>query len=78
MMLSLVLSLLLAASTPLGTSQDKVEELQTKLHAVVEKVSPAYVFFGNGSGVCISADGYALTNFHVSGDRQGQRVRMPG
>ena len=56
----------------------KVQELQQKLRAVVEKVTPAYVFFGNGSGVCISADGYALTNFHVSGDRQGQRVRMPG
>jgi hypothetical protein len=32
------------------------------------------VFFGNGSGVCISSDGYALTNFHASGDRQGQRA----
>lgn len=56
----------------------KVQELQQKLRDVVEKVKPAYVFFGNGSGVCISSDGWALTNFHVSGDRQGQRVRMPG
>ncbi|HZE99829.1 MAG TPA: trypsin-like peptidase domain-containing protein [Planctomycetota bacterium] len=58
--------------------QDPVQDLQDKLEAVVEKVKPAYVFFGNGSGVCISSDGWALTNFHVSGDRQGQRVRMPG
>lgn len=57
---------------------DKVQELQTRLQAVVEKVKPAYVFFGNGSGVLISSDGWALTNFHVSGDRQGQRVRLPG
>ena len=56
----------------------KVAELQQKLHAVVDKVKPAYVFFGNGSGVCISPDGWALTNFHVSGDRNGQRVRLTG
>jgi S1-C subfamily serine protease len=59
-------------------TQDKVQELQDKVQGVIEKVKPAYVFFGNGSGVCISSDGYALTNFHVSGDRQGQRVRLPG
>jgi len=71
---------LLAASLLLSQDPDfqKVQELQQKIQAVVEQVSPAYVFFGNGSGVCISPDGYALTNFHVSGDRQGQRVRMPG
>jgi S1-C subfamily serine protease len=57
---------------------EKVQELQKQLHTVIEKVTPAYVFFGNGSGVCISPDGWALTNFHVSGDRNGQRVRMPG
>ena len=56
----------------------KIQALQKSLRDVVEKVKPAYVFFGNGSGVCISSDGWALTNFHVSGDRQGQRVRMPG
>ncbi|RPH41433.1 MAG: PDZ domain-containing protein [Planctomycetota bacterium] len=59
-------------------TQDPVQELQKKLHDVVEKVKPGYVFFGNGSGVCISPDGWALTNFHVSGDRNGQRVRMTG
>jgi S1-C subfamily serine protease len=72
------MNLALALSLLLGQDAEKIQDLQAKLHAVVEKVSPAYVFFGNGSGVCISADGYALTNFHVSGDRQGQRVRMPG
>jgi serine protease Do len=56
----------------------KVLELQEKLRGVCEKVRPAYVFFGNGSGVCISADGWVLTNYHVSGDRDGQQVRMTG
>lgn len=55
-----------------------LEERERALRAVCEKVKPAYVFFGNGSGVCISPDGWALTNFHVSGDRDGQIVRMPG
>jgi len=35
----------------------KIQELQQQLRAVVDKVKPGYVFFGNGSGVCISADG---------------------
>lgn len=72
----------LAAALALLLSQDrdleKIQELQEKLRGVVEKVKPAYVFFVNGSGVCISSDGWALTNFHVSGDRNGQRVRMTG
>jgi S1-C subfamily serine protease len=71
---ALALALLLAQDPGF----EKIQELQRKLHEVVEKVKPAYVFFGNGSGVCISSDGWALTNFHVSGDRQGQRVRMTG
>jgi S1-C subfamily serine protease len=72
----------IALALLLVLSQDdelkKVLELQEKVRACCEKVRPAYVFFGNGSGVCISADGWVLTNFHVSGDRSGQAVRMTG
>ena len=75
--MTLALALVLALAQD-KSDAEKSRELQAKLHEVIAKVSPAYVFFGNGSGVCISPDGYALTNFHVSGDRQGQRVRMPG
>ncbi len=74
----MILALCLALVPTQDPDPQKIQELQDRLRAVVEKVKPAYVFFGNGSGVCISSDGYALTNFHVSGDRQGQRVRMPG
>ncbi|HXX94216.1 MAG TPA: trypsin-like peptidase domain-containing protein [Planctomycetota bacterium] len=56
----------------------KVLDLQEKVRACCEKIRPAYVFFGNGSGVCISPDGWVLTNFHVSGDKSGQAVRMTG
>jgi serine protease Do len=55
-----------------------LEERERALRAVCDKVKPAYVFFGNGSGVCVSPDGWALTNHHVAGDRDGQIVRMPG
>ncbi|HUG90823.1 MAG TPA: trypsin-like peptidase domain-containing protein, partial [Planctomycetaceae bacterium] len=49
-----------------------VLEAQQKRVEVVEKVSPSVVAIfgagggGGGSGVLISADGYALTNFHVT------------
>jgi serine protease Do len=57
---------------------ERVDALERRLREAIDLVKPAYVFFGNGSGVCISADGWVLTNFHVSGDRPGQRVRMSG
>jgi serine protease Do len=72
--MSLILALLALTQDPL----QKIEEEQQKLRAVCDEVKKAYVFFGQGSGVCISPDGWVLTNFHVSGDRDGQRVRMPG
>jgi serine protease Do len=56
----------------------RVQEFQQKVRACVEKVRPAYVFFGQGSGVCVSPDGWVLTNYHVAGNRPGQRVRFPG
>ncbi|HXG12746.1 MAG TPA: trypsin-like peptidase domain-containing protein [Gemmataceae bacterium] len=49
----------------------RILEVEQKRIAVVEKVKPAVVAIfarggqGGGSGVLISDDGYALTNFHV-------------
>jgi serine protease Do len=49
----------------------RVLEAQAKRIAVIEKVTPTVVAIfahggqGGGSGVLISKDGYALTNFHV-------------
>ncbi|HLG42910.1 MAG TPA: trypsin-like peptidase domain-containing protein, partial [Planctomycetota bacterium] len=45
----------------------RVLAFQDRLQKVVEKVRPAYVFIGGGSGVCISKDGWVLTNHHVAG-----------
>jgi serine protease Do len=72
-----VIGLLLALLLPQDPLQ-RIEEEQAKLRAVCDEVKMAYVFFGQGSGVCITPDGWVLTNFHVAGDRDGQRVRMPG
>jgi len=70
------------ASLLLALAQDPdletVLEFQRKVRACVEKVRPAYVFFGQGSGVCISPDGWVVTNYHVAGNRPGQRVRLSG
>ncbi len=71
--MTIVLSLLLLLQI-----DERILQLQEKVRSCSEKVRPAYVFFGNGSGVCISADGWVLTNFHVSGDKDGQQVRMTG
>jgi S1-C subfamily serine protease len=47
--------------------QDPIALEEAKRIAVVKKVSPSVVAVvtGGGSGVVISPDGYALTNFHV-------------
>src|SRR6185437_3773970 len=62
-------ALFLAALSIRAEDLDKrVAEMETKRVAVIEKVQPSVVavLTGGGSGVLISEDGYALTNFHVT------------
>src|SRR5438128_324202 len=67
---------LLVAGRPAGRADagkvdPRVLEAEQKRVAVIEKVKPSVVAIfshsggGGGSGVLISDDGYALTNFHV-------------
>jgi serine protease Do len=61
-----------------GFGQDKdlkiVCKFQRKLQKLIKKVTPAFVFIGGGSGVCISKDGYIITNHHVAGMAKKWRV----
>ncbi len=53
----------------------KARELESDVVHVVDQVVPAFVFIGGGSGVCISEDGYFLTNNHVAGSSKRWRVK---
>jgi S1-C subfamily serine protease len=76
-MVALILGLMLAATATAVNALDKSDALkkvkadEAKRVAVIEKVMPSVVAVfaaggqGGGSGVLISDDGYALTNFHV-------------
>lgn len=71
-LLSVALLAILALDRPVLSAEPGVLEAQQKRIEVVETVSPSVVAIfssngqGGGSGVLISPDGYALTNFHVS------------
>src|SRR3989442_15837405 len=51
---------------------------QKEVRDLVAKVSPGYVFIGGGSGVCISSDGWILTNHHVAGGQKTWKLRFSG
>lgn len=75
------LTLLVGAASPAQDDQDlqKVLAFQARLRAVVERVKPAFVFCGGGSAVCISKDGWILSNHHVAGPTGRQwQVFFPG
>ena len=68
---AVLLAGLAAAAAWAGPVDPRVLDAEAKRVAVVEKVKPSVVAVfahggaGGGSGVLVSDDGYALTNFHV-------------
>jgi serine protease Do len=60
----------------LAAAQAVPPELQKRVEACSKHISERFVFFGGGSGVLISADGYALTNHHVAGTLKTTRVTL--
>lgn len=58
-------------------AQDTLDKFEALVEKVSDQVSPAFVFFPGGSGVFITADGYALTNHHVAGMRKSVRISLP-
>jgi S1-C subfamily serine protease len=70
----LLMVLFVAAVSVRADDIDKrVLEMEKQRVAVIEKVQPSViaVLTGGGSGVLISEDGYALTNFHVTEGARG-------
>ncbi|MCC6573617.1 MAG: trypsin-like peptidase domain-containing protein [Planctomycetes bacterium] len=58
-----------------------VAKLDTETRELVKRIYPAFVLIGGGSGVCISEDGYMVTNHHVFSDAvrpSKMVVRMAG
>ncbi len=49
---------------------DEALRIEKKIRQTCDKVVPAFVFIGGGSGVCISSDGWFLTNHHVAANPQ--------
>jgi S1-C subfamily serine protease len=64
----LAFGLFAAAILPAG-------EMRPNVAAVCNRVKPAFVFIGGGSGVIVSPDGWMLTNNHVVGDVKQFDVR---
>jgi S1-C subfamily serine protease len=70
-------ALLMAATA--GAQESVLEKTQKQLRELIARVSPAYVFVGSGgSGVCVSADGWIVTNHHVAGGMKEWKVRFSG
>jgi len=72
------------------SAADRLRAAEADRIALIRRVSPTVISVfrvdksgnelaqGSGSGVIISADGYALTNFHVTGPAEELRVGLPG
>jgi serine protease Do len=60
---------LLALAAP-ARAEDQALKIQERIISIVERISPAYVRIGGGSGVVITPDGWMLTNNHVVAQRK--------
>jgi serine protease Do len=57
------------------TSLAELKDLNARVKALVEKVRPAVIQVGGGSGVVVSADGLVMSVAHV-GDHAGRRLKF--
>ena len=74
MAMMLALAGLAARQEPGGA----IAEAQKRLREVITRVTPAYIFIDGGSGVCISDDGWMVTNHHVAGGQKVWPMRFSG
>jgi serine protease Do len=70
------LAVVLAMSSAAWAQADQAARLQKKIEECSRHISERFVFFGGGSGVLISDDGFCLTNHHVAGTQATTRVTL--
>jgi len=70
-----VLAALSLAATACGATAAGLDAVQ--VDELAQRVLPAYVFVGGGSGAVISPDGYVITNAHVTRSSKRWKIRTP-
>jgi len=74
--LSALAVVLAMSSAAWAQGADQAARLQKKIEECSRHVSERFVFFGGGSGVLITDDGFCLTNHHVAGQLPTTRVTL--
>jgi len=80
---AMLLLVLAAAPVCYGTeairaNADASAAIESELIAATERAQQSFVFVGGGAGVCISDDGYVLTNQHVVAGKERWLARHNG
>ena len=70
------LLVLSAGAMEAAAQEDAAARLEKRVQTCSRYITDRFVFFGGGSGVLISADGYCLTNHHVAGMLKTARVTL--